>query len=568
MVGTAEERMEELQQLYPKWEEDTLWTRFRKSADRFSQNDFIVYQEKTYTYAQAAWEVDCLARGCIALGIRNGDHVAVHMRNSPEYVFLIFALAKVGAVKVSVNVKLAKEEAAYILEHSNSQYLFSQSLEKISQSEILEKLKGCVVLQRKGTEGFPEFVKGWEDFLEMGENSRRDAYPAEVSSLSLSDILYTSGSTSFPKGVTLTHDMLLRSSFGTCYTRRMELGRRILLPLALCHIMAYNEGLLAALWVGGTIILTDRKAEGSYILRLLQESRANDIVCVPIIMLHLLEQGKPKPEMLPHLHAAYWASTCPDWIWDEGKKKLGITDVTTGYGMTECGSTTTIVFPEESDDFVKTCHGKPKECGAAGVQELGGRLLETRICDMETGEDLSAGNPGELKCRGVTVTPGYYHASGQNANAFDADGWFSTGDIGYFDEEGHFIFQGRKSDTYKMNGENVSPQYINLVIGRCPEVRAVESVGIHNEKCGEIGVAFIDAVDNTTQVKNNITAYAKAHLADFQIPKYLVLSQSAGWPRTVNGKIKSCELKKTAAEKIEHLEAKDKETARKEIIWI
>ena len=184
----------------------------------------------------------------------------------------------------------------------------------------------------------------------------------------LSDIMYTSGSTSFPKGVMLTQDMMLRSSFGTCRSRRMEVGRRILVPIPLYHIFGYNEGMLAAMWVGGSIVLCDRKAEGSYILELLRTSQANDIISVPLIIMRILEALGDTTANLPDMHAGYWASTCPDWIWDRAKEAFGITDVTTGYGMTECGSTTTLFSPGcESRDLMRY-QGYLKDCGCAGAE--------------------------------------------------------------------------------------------------------------------------------------------------------------------------------------------------------
>lgn len=567
MIGTSEERLRDLQQLYPRWQEDTLWTRFEKNARVFKDREFLVYGQRAYTYQQALECVNRLAASCHAQGIREGSHVALILYNSPEYVFLIFALAKLGAVKVPINMKLSQEEKEYIIKQSDCEYLILHSLEKSPEFEHLPKLKRCVVRFVRETEACSGLCIGWEAFWEEGGSIRDYEISVLKNPQALADILYTSGSTMRPKGVMLTHDALLRSSFGTCRTRMMEIGRRMLVPIPLYHIFGYVEGLLSLIWVGGTIILTNQKAEGSYILNLLQSSRANDIICVPIVMIHLLEQGKPSPDQLPHLHAAYWASTCPEWVWDAGKEQLGITDVTTGYGMTECGSTTTMMSPLAPKDAVKFSQGTCKNAGIAGNERLDGKLLEVKICDPGTGEELSLGESGELWCRGLTVTKGYYHGSEQNQDSFDKEGWFATGDLGCFDSQGYFTFQGRKSDMYKINGENVSPQFVNGVLGRCPQIKAVEMVGISYGKYGEIGVAFIDPLEDSRMARRQIDDYLRKHLAEFQIPSYLIVSDSGKWPRTSCGKIQPSALRVLAQDKVTHFENSCGKTG-KEITWI
>lgn len=567
MIGTAQERLDELDRLYPVWETDTLWTRFEKNAVRFKDRPFIFYQEREYTYAEALNEVNRLAESCYACGM-GGKHVAVLLYNSPEYVFLVFALAKIGAVKVPVNMKLSPAEKQYIIRQSDCRYIICHDLEKLPPGCLREMDMECVVVRRgNDQEPLKKPVMGWREFMRRGAALE---VPVEVSEAwdGSSDILYTSGSTSFPKGAVLTHDILLRSSFATCRTRRMEIGRRILAPIPLYHIFAYNEGLLAVLWVGGCIVLADRKASGEYILDLLKRSRANDIICVPIIMIHLLEAIGEAEIKLPDLHAGYWASTCPDWVWDAAKKRLGITDVTTGYGMTECGSTTTMSVPGCTTEELTQCQGRLKECGCAGVESCGGKLAEIEIRDMETGEKLPPGQTGELYCRGAAVMPGYYKNPEADRMCFTLDGWFATGDIGVLDPAGRFTFQGRKNSMYKINGENVSPQYLNYVIGGCGQVKAVETVGVHDPKYGEVGVAFIELSRDTKQNRDKVSRYLCEHLADFQLPKYIVPGDSSAWPRTACGKISSGELKKRAEIQVERFEKCHLGTRGKEIVWI
>lgn len=567
MIGTTEERLQEIDQMYPEWEPDTLWSRFEKNAVRFQDSVFMICDDCAYTYGQALEEVNRLARSCYACGMREGDHTAILLYNSPEYIFLTFALSKIGVVKVPVNMKLSEGEIAYVIQQSDCQFVISDTKEKIPQNSF-HYLKKVIIRHTHLNDTKHPSCISWSHFLYLGEGINDAEILAMFDPYRLSDILYTSGSTSFPKGVMLTQDMLLRSSFGTCRTRRMEVGRRILVPIPLYHIFGYNEGFLAAMWVGGCVILSSAKATGEHVLEQLQKHRINDMIGVPIIIIHLLEAIGEKQIELPHLHAGYWASTCPDWVWDKAKTVLGISDVTTGYGMTECGSTTTMFPVGCTTEDLMHYQGYVKDCGCAGSSSFGGKLLELEIRDVESGMLLSAGERGELWCRGLTVTAGYYKNPEANASHFDEKGWFATGDVGVLDAQGRFTFQGRKDSMYKVNGENVSPQQLNYVIGSCKEVKAVETVGIRSPRYGEAGVAFIDPAEDTEEIRKKIASYMSDHLAGFQIPRYVVVGDSALWPRISCGKVGIGELKKLASAYVEQYEKQHAEEERKGIIWI
>ena len=557
MLGTEQERLRELDRMYPIWKPHTLWTLFEQSAARFDQQELLSWEEGSVTYGQARQEVDRIARGLLAIGVRPGDHVGLLLHNCPDFLYLTFALSKIGAVKVLINPSIGREELRFVLCQAEVTFLVS---EKIVDDQILSQVPSfqkLVVLKRNPYYQSEKLIYVL-DFLRLA-----DACGEEVRALplgaqdpnGLSDIVFTSGSTSRPKGVMCTHDMLLRSAYGTCYCRRMEVGRRLFIPIPFFHLFGYVEGVLSVLFVGGTVIFSNRKFEPRHALSLMRRKRANDIICVSPVMMKLLTVGNPCPEQYPDMHAAYWASTCPDWVWDCGRAAFGITDVTTGYGMTECGSTSNMLRPTDPPDYVKRCNGRMKQAGAAGRPETGGNLLELKICDPETGTELPAGQTGEILCRGTTMTPGYYHNESANREAFDRDGWFHTGDLGSFDTDGYLIFQGRRNDMYKINGENVSPLFLDSVIGRCPLVKAVETVGIAHPSYGEVGVAFVDLLDTSEHNKRELYHFCHEHLAPFQIPKYYIFLDNALWPRTGSGKIKKSDLRLLAEQKIAGEEA-------------
>lgn len=538
MKGTKEERLKALDELYPVWEEETLWTHFVKSVDRWGEREFLICGENHYTYNEIKKRADKVAKGLYAMGMRPGDHAAVFLHNSSRYLCLMLALAKMGVVKIPVNMGLGEDEKFYVLKQSEANWAIGIKLPAVEKREDLKQVR------------LINTNDSWDDIFKAGESIPDETIEAIEEQYrdpkGVCDILYTSGSTSFPKGVMLTHEMLLRSSYATCRTRLMEEGRRLFIPIPFYHIFAYNEGILPMMYVGGTIIISEHKFEPLEALELMKKYEANDIICVSFVMIQILSEGKPKPEDFPHMHAAYWASTCPEWVWDAGRKAFGITDVTTGYGMTECGSTSTLMSPVDPADGVKHYVGRLKDGGAAGKKEYGGHLIQLKICDLDTGEEVGTGKQGEILCRGLTVTPGYYKNEEANKKSFTEDGWFHTGDLGCFNEDGYLSFQGRKSDTYKINGENVSPQYVDIIIGQCPDVEQVEVVGIDSERYGEMGVAFIDAGEADEEKKERIKAYCRQKLARFQVPKYYVFESNENWPRTSTGKVQKRKLRERA----------------------
>ncbi len=544
MLGTYEERMRDLRALYPFWTAETIWTRFEKNAERFAEQPFILFEDTVQTYHQVKEAADQLAASLLLSGVRSGDHVALLMYNCPAAVELIFALAKIGAVRVPIHAAAGIEEAMEIMEHAACVLLITQ---KPMPPELLDRLpsiRGVVLLC--GQEENPRYMD-WEAFFALGEG--RQVFAAPQTPEDLANILFTSGSTSSPKGVMVTHDMVLRCAFGTVRRRGMEIGRRIFVPTPLFHTMAYVEGLMAAMLVGGSVIMMREKFNSQCGLRLMKQFEANDIICVTVIMMDLLSKGDPRPEDFPALHAAYWASICPQWLWGAVREAFGIQDVTTGYGMTECGSTTSMISPLDDPSRVAVCHGRVKP----GVEwDSDTPQLLIKICDPETGHPVLPGSSGELRCYGKTVTKGYYRDPQATKQAFDEEGWFKTQDICRMDEAGYLTFEGRLSDVYKINGENVSPQFIDSVISKCPAVRAVETVGVPDPKHGEIGVAFLDTYRPFEQVRGEIQQFCQQNLAAYQVPKVLIPSDSGTWPRTpVSGKVQKSKLRQLAQQHLQ-----------------
>lgn len=546
MKGFINERQAELDRLYPVWEKKTIWKFFEATTERFPDKEFVVAAgHGSYTYRQTKEEVLRIARGLVAAGVRPGDHVAMQIENCPEQAFVALAITAVRAVKVPVNTSLGAKELSFILRQSESQYLVTGCQIRLEDKENC--LKQIIALPEARCEvDIP--VLFWNEFLAAEEgqilpDSEGQQYADEVS-----DIIYTSGSTKAPKGVMLTHDMLMRSAFANCLNRGFELGRRIFVPLPMFHVYGYVEGMLAAILVGGAVLLRCGKFTAEPVLDFMQESRANDILSVPSQMMTLIHYLKEKPRKLPELHAVYCsAAICPSWVWPGIRDALEVQDVITGYGMTEVSGASMQTAPEDTDTVLGTRVGKLLPGGSSGYPELGGHQIAYRVVDQKTGVDCAPGEIGELWCRGAVVTRGYFNRVEANARVFTQDGWFRTGDCGCFDEAGYLILAGRVDDMYKINGENVSPKFLEDVLGNCPEINNVEIVGVPDEKRGYVGAAFIQLHEDIPENRERAENYSREHLAKFQVPKYFIYMKEADWPRTSTGKVQKFRLKEMAA---------------------
>lgn len=545
MKGTIEDRQKELGRLYPVWEKKTIWGFFQAAARGFPENDFIAAEGKEpVSYAEAEKEIQAVAKGFLAAGVKPGCHVAMQVENCREQIFVALALNAIRAVKVPVNISLSARELGFVLSQSESEFLVTGCRIKLNQGETGVK-KIIALPDAQCNTDLP--VTGWEEFLSAGEGWLFPQNDNEVYADEPSDIIYTSGSTKAPKGVVLTHDMLMRSAYASCMSRGFELGRRVFVPLPLFHVYGYVEGMLAAILVGGTVLLRKGKFQPEPVLDFMEESGANDILSVPAQMMALINSLKEHPRKLNELHAVYCsAAVCPSWVWPAIRRYLGVSDLITGYGMTEVCGASMQTAPGDGDEVLETRVGRLLPGGCSGLDEWGGHQIVYRVVDQKTGEDCAAGTIGELWCRGLVVTKGYFKRPEANKRVITGDGWFKTGDCGYFDENGYLVLAGRVDDMYKINGENVSPKFLEDVIGNCPGISVVSVVGIPDEKHGYVGAAFIELDDDTPENRERTEEYCRVHLARYQVPKYFIYMKNQSWPRTSTGKVQKFRLKEMA----------------------
>ncbi len=548
-MKALEERRKEFLARCPQWTKITLYQGFALKAAACPERNFLIAEGKCSTYGEILREVGRVSAALEELGLREGECVAVALSNRLEFITVTFALAKIGAVKVPVNRNTGPQELAYILGQTEARFLIMERPSDMSAPENCPDLRHIICLD--GGSGKGERCIPWEVFLEKGHTpfSREPFVDAD----GISDIIYTSGSTGRPKGVMLSHDMLWRSAFASCVNRGFESGRRIYVPLPLFHVYGYVEGLLAAVLVEGSILITSGKFEAKKALSAMEAYGANDILSVPSLMIKILQCPDLDRYNLSTLHGVYCsASICPKWVWKAIRRKLHVQEVITGYGMTEVSGASMQTDPEDDDAILSGRVGKVLYGGPAGEEQLGKNVIEYRVID-EDGRVLPYGNCGQLVCRGPIVTKGYYRDKEATDLAIDEDGWLRTGDVGYFDDRGYLKFLGRCNDMYKINGENVSPQYLDKIISKCDQVTMVETVGVPDEKLGWIGAAFVDtgSPNPGQETRDRVVDYCRETLASYQMPRYFFFTDSGTWPHTTTGKVQKFKLREMARKLME-----------------
>jgi fatty-acyl-CoA synthase len=561
LVGTIAERHAALERRFPRWEPRTLDQMLDSAAAEFPERPYVITDHRSWTYREIRdWSIR-IARGLAAQGVRPGDHVAMVLANYPEFVALKFGIARAGAVAVPINFLNRGDELGYVLRQSDAVLLvtmdrfrnldYAQMLDELAPGwedhgggGAFPQLKSVVVFQ---TSEQPARA-GAVSFAQLNAESAGSQPLVQPDPAANCDIIYTSGTTGSPKGVMLSHDMMLRTAFGSAYARAFEDGRRILFSLPMYHVFGYVEGMLSVLFVGGSIV-PQLKFEAEATLRGIARHRATDALLIPTMTLALFDELKQRSYDLSSLHSVLASGgRAPAYLWQGIFDLLGPQEVTTGYGMTEVTASATVTRPDDPIERLLTTNGRLREVGPAGDPAYGGKLVVYRVVDPETGRDVPVGEVGELIAKGPGVTRGYYEKPEATAETFTSDGWLKTGDLGRIDADGYVSLAGRRKESYRCGGEQVMPTDVEDLLVVHPAVLQAHVVPVPDDRMGEVGVAFVILRDQASATAPELIEYCSARLARFKVPKHVLFLRAEDIPTTPSGRARKFLLVQKAME--------------------
>ncbi|NBS64005.1 MAG: acyl--CoA ligase [Betaproteobacteria bacterium] len=562
-LRSVSQRQAALLKRHPTWIARTLDQAFDAMAETIPDHDCVVTDSRTFSYRDIqGWSMR-LAAGLIAAGVKPGEHVALLMGNYPEFVACKLAISRAGAVAVPINFLNRRDELGYVLRQSDAVLLITMNrfrgldylrfLDELAPGwpvaaggEAFPRLRGVVAF---ATDHDP-LPPGVPDLNTMGEGLPALPSATYASPHSLCDIIYTSGTTGSPKGVMITHDMMLRTAFGSTWGRAFETGRRILFSLPMYHVYGYVEGLLAALFAGGAII-PQLKFDAADTLDGVRRHGATDILLIPTMTLALIDEQKRERRELPSLLSMISSGgRSPATIWDQIDRYLGPVELTSGYGMTEVTASSTVTRPDDPRERLLNTNGRLRDVGPAAADIAGARLVSYRVVDPETGLEVAPGEVGELLARGPGVTSGYYNKPEATAEAFTADGWFRTGDLGRIDADHYLTLVGRRKESYRCGGELVMPTEVEDLLVTHPAVVQAHVVPIADERMGEVGVLFVVARESPSVSDEALLDLCRERLARFKIPRHVIRIAAEDIPVTPSGRARKFLLSEIAAKRL------------------
>jgi fatty-acyl-CoA synthase len=510
-------------------------------AARYPHREAVIGAAERLTYAEYRTRVRRLAKGFHRLGVRSGDKVALLMENRIEWLLTDFAVQLLGATLVAVSTWSRRRELEYVLRHSDASTLVAMDrfrgqdyvamLEEIGR----ERLPG---LERLVTLGTPRAgATPFDGLASLGAtvtDSEIDACQRAVTPDDVAYILYTSGTTSTPKGVPLQHRGLVENMFHIGERQHLTPDDRMWMGISLFWGFGCENALLAVMTHGGAIVLQAEFDPGAA-LALIERERCTVYYGTPNMALALWEHPDRATRDLSSLRtgAAIGPPQAMQMVMD-----LGAREICNVYGLTECYGNCAVTDAHDPVEVRLHTVGRP----LPGV--------DLRIVDPETRRPLPQGDVGEILIRGY-MTPGYYKDPDTNAEAFDADGFFASGDLGLIDDEGRLRFRGRLKEMVKTGGINVAPVEVEEILSTHPAVEQVYVVGVPDRRKEEVLAAVVVLREGHDATVEDLRAFCRGSLAAFKVPQHVRLAGRAELPVTATGKVQKVRLRETLASEIE-----------------
>ena len=532
----------------------TIGAAFDRAVERFAEREALVvrHQNLRYTWAQLADEVERCARGLLALGLQPGERVGIWSPNNAQWCITQFATAKIGVVLVNINPAYRLNELEYALKQSGCRWLICADTFKTSdyhamlhellpelegsavgalRSHTLPELRGVISLCDKPVDG----MLLWKGLMGMAEQVGPEQLRQCSEQLQFDDpinIQYTSGTTGFPKGATLSHYNILNNGYMVGESLKLTEHDRLVIPVPLYHCFGMVMGNLGCVTHGTTMIYPSAAFEPLAALQAAAEEKATGMYGVPTMFIAMLDHPERQSLDLSNLRTGIMAgSTCPIEVMKRVIDDMHLAEMQIAYGMTETSPVSTQTGPDDDLERRVTSVGRTQP------------HLESKVVD-EHNRIVPRGQIGELCTRGYSVMLGYWNNPEATASAIDGARWMHTGDLAIMDDEGYIKIVGRNKDMIIRGGENVYPREIEEFLFTHPAVTDVQVIGVPDKTYGEEIVAWVKLHPSHQATADDLRAFCKGRIAHFKTPKHIKFVDE--FPMTISGKVQKFKMREVS----------------------
>ncbi|MBY4014216.1 AMP-binding protein [Rhodococcus fascians] len=517
--------------------DDTIGRNLHRTVERHAERDALVdvASGRRWTYSEFAADVELLAAGLLVAGVQVGDRVGIWAPNCPEWTLAQYATAEIGAILVNINPAYRSHELQFVLRQAGVSVLLSATEFKGSDyTAMIDDVRPEVATLREVL--FIGSIQ-WEAMTDRGHRAlaKTPRMVADVSSTLRPDdainIQYTSGTTGFPKGATLSHRNILNNGFFVGELCHYTENDRVCIPVPFYHCFGMVMGNLACTSHGATMVIPGPAFDPVATLTAVADEKCTSLYGVPTMFIAELALENIGEFDLSSLRTGIMAgSPCPTEVMKQVIERMGMAEVSICYGMTE---TSPVSLQTRSDDSIEQ---RVSTVGRVGPH------LEVKIVDPVLGETLPRGEAGELCTRGYSVMIGYWEQPDKTAEAIDSDGWMHTGDIGVMDGDGYVAITGRIKDMVIRGGENIYPREVEEFLYTHPDILDAQVIGVPDEKYGEELMAWIQLRDGAAPLDSDaVRQFCNGRLAHYKIPRYVHVVDE--FPMTVTGKVRKVEMR-------------------------
>ena len=518
---------------------EPIFSNLRRTADRVGDREALVVAHQGYraTYRELVTQCEEIARGLMARGVKRGDRVGIWSPNRYEWVVVQYATAAMGAILVNINPAYRTSELEYALNQSGTTFLIlAAGFRQADYRAMLAEVKGSCTGLREAL----VLEDGWDALKrDATQTSVEELHDLEASAQfdDPINIQYTSGTTGFPKGATLTHHNILNNGYFIGETLRYSEHDRVCIPVPFYHCFGMVLGNLACTTHGATMVVPAEAFDPVATMQTVQRERCTALYGVPTMFIAELEHSRFSEFEFDSLRTGIMAgSPCPVEVMKKVQTVMHIPEMTIAYGMTETSPVSTQCTTDD-----------PLERRVSTV----GRVhphVEIKIVDPSTSAVVPRGTAGELCSRGYIVMRGYWNNDEATRGAIDGARWMHTGDLATMDDDGYVNIVGRIKDMIIRGGENIYPREVEEFLYRHPDVADVQVIGVPSEKYGEEVMAWVKLREGATSGGDELAAWCKGKIATYKIPRHWKFVDS--FPMTVTGKVQKFKMRETAIEEL------------------